>query len=140
MIVRTLLVIFSLLFIIACSNNKGLYYDRYQTGSVSEELTKTTIANLNESGIDLSKTHQVDFQISVDTKRNANKIIKEIRELGYTCHLYDDSGEERQTVECSKEIIIEVTNILESLKQIDFIAWKHNGYEDGWGVLTKNNR
>jgi len=129
-----LFITISILYSSGCDVNDSNY------NPVSRKADKMTLENLKESGIDFSKKQLVDFQISVDSESNGKKINKEMERKDFICTTTKNFNGSRWTSECSKEMVLELNQIIEVQEMINKLAKQYKGYSDGWGVLVKPNK
>jgi hypothetical protein len=99
----------------------------------------TLLREMAEAGIDLSKTHDVDFYHLFEKEPLAQKMAEVVakEQPQTTVKVFADETPGVWDVSCTVSIEPSYDNICAAEKTFESIADKNNGYADGWGIMAE---
>lgn len=103
-----------------------------------EDENGALLREMNEAGIDLSKTHEVDFFHLFEKLPQAQKM-KDMMAKEHPkaiVKVVEDETPGVWDVNCTMSIEPSYDNICAFEKAFESIADKCDGYADGWGLMT----
>jgi hypothetical protein len=103
----------------------------------NDSADRQNLESLEQSGVDLTQKHNVDFQIAIKDEISGEKVKQMMMDKNFTCSLEKDFEGNQWTCTCSQEMPLELNAIVEIQKMINKEAKKYGGYSDGWGVMVK---
>lgn len=92
------------------------------------------VQNLRDAGSDLSKPHDIDFNLHVPDESDATKLEQQLRAQGFDVTI--DQGDDDWGVTATKTMVpdpAEITKVGESLRKLADAA---GGEYDGWGAAV----
>lgn len=107
--------------------------------SFPDDENGALLKEMADAGIDLSKTHAVDFFHLFEKKPQAEKMVEVVAQKhpDANVELCEDETPGVWDVNCTVEIEPNYDNVCEALKAFEAIADKCNGYADGWGIMAE---
>ena len=98
------------------------------------QATRDALARMRNDGADLSKVHDVDFHVAIETESGAESVATEARRHDFATKVVaeDEGG---FTVWCTKSFVPTEPAISEFEELLDEIARPHGGFSDGWGAF-----
>jgi hypothetical protein len=97
------------------------------------------LQEMADAGIDLSKTHEVDFFHLFEKQPQAQKMAEVMAKEhpNAVVKVVEDETPGVWDVNCTVKIVPSYGNICEAEKTFESIADKCNGYADGWGLMAE---
>ncbi len=88
-----------------------------------------------KQGKDLSKPHDVDFFVSIGSEEDGMKLQPLVEAQGFQCALECDDDSEKWTLYCTKRMLLEYQQLLDTQALLHKLSKPFGGYSDGWGTF-----
>ena len=86
-------------------------------------------------GGDLSRPMLVDFQIDCPDVSSAEAIAAKIPADEFAVRIYQNSGDETATCECSREMLLDHSELIRIQHELSAIASPFGGFCEAWGTF-----
>ena len=95
------------------------------------------LREIYEAGVDLSRPHDVEFFLIFKTKKDGEAMIASLKAGGepYTSSLEKNEIHEDWDLRCTINMVPTYEAIVQRESQLIELAAKHNGLDDGWGMM-----
>ncbi|NUU04033.1 ribonuclease E inhibitor RraB [Herbaspirillum robiniae] len=104
--------------------------------SIAEQQDARVIENLQRSGADLTKTHNIDFFLVFDHESDAVAAAENIRARGYEIANIEKVPKGTQwEVHAKRKMAPEIGAMQAITRDLSSLAANHRGYYDGWGTV-----
>lgn len=103
--------------------------------SIPDDADGDAIRRIIADGSDVSRPMLVDFQIACPDQAGAKAIASKIPSSEFSIRIYSDADGNNITCECSKEMLLDHSDLLRIQKQLNDIAAPLGGWSDGWGTF-----
>ena len=103
--------------------------------SVAEQQDARVIENLQESGSDISKPHNIDFFLYFPSEIQANAAAAEMAQLGYKVVAVESAQDKKQwEVYATRSLAPQLETMTATTRTLEELASRHGGDYDGWGT------
>jgi regulator of RNase E activity RraB len=99
----------------------------------SQNATRDALHRMAEDGSDMSKPMAMDFFIAVPSREAGNDVASEASALGFGTSVEHDDASAEWTGFCQKTIVPALATVIEIEDQLETIAQRHGGFNDGFG-------
>jgi len=95
------------------------------------------LQEMQQTGMDLTVPHYIDFFINFGKKKNAENMLNEVNtnDSNMTVVLSENETHDGWVLCCTIQMIPTHDDIVDTERALDKIAAKYHGESDGWGVL-----
>ena len=95
------------------------------------------LKRMYESGMDLSKSYDIDFYHIFENRKDAESMLEVINNInhGFDVYVALEPNNEKWDICCTVNLIPTHNNITEKEEYFESFAEKHQGQCDGWGIL-----
>lgn len=96
----------------------------------------SVLAEMQAAGVDLTKSHVVEFFQLFEIEENARALAEYINnsDMPATVKVHPDTSPNVWDVDCQIDMIPSYDNIVAMEEKFEELARKFDGYNDGWGV------
>ena len=84
---------------------------------------------------DLSRPMVIDFFVAVPNEKKGIKVKEIVEKYGFEAKLSLDKEENEWTCYCTKEMLLEHTELLNTQAELNKLSKPFKGYSDGWGTF-----
>lgn len=107
-----------------------------KTNDFPNDETGQVLSEMQQAGIELDKAHKVVFFQLFENKEHAQKMVQYIDDNfeGISVELKPDEAPNVWDVDCTKEMIPTYDAIMALEAELEEIAERFKGYNDGWGI------
>ena len=99
----------------------------------SRTLDGYTVKKLEESGMDITKEHQIEFWFYSDEETAVTNLADELEDRLFEVHISETEQDPRFVVRALKSLVPELSYLQDLRKEFNCLAKKHNAVYDGWG-------
>lgn len=98
------------------------------------------LQEMHEAGLDLTIPRDIDFFLIFRTKKDAEAMIAAVTEASESTQYKLEKNEIHGDWDlcCTNNMIPSYENITKTEKLLIELAEKHNGQDDGWGVMEED--
>jgi regulator of RNase E activity RraB len=106
------------------------------SGPQDEIASRDALRRMADSGMDMSRTHKLDFWHLFPTQECAEQMARDARQLGYDVASLEPNEESAGVdVQICVELLPSLSAIQKTERTLEDIARRCGGQADGWGVF-----
>ena len=104
----------------------------------SRTLDGNAIKKLEESGLDITQEHQLEFWFYSDEKSSVMNLVDELENRKFQVHLSETEQDPKFVIRALKSMVPELAELQGLRKEFNCLSKEHRSQYDGWGCSVGN--